>query len=319
MTCTVCPRSCLLRPGQKGFCRARINNGTAIVPLARNHPCAVCADPVEKKPLYHFFPGASILSLGTAGCNLRCRNCQNAFISQAGPDERPWQELPPESLPGIMRRHGLRLAAYTYTEPLVALEYVTDCAARVREAGGYNALVTAAYVQKHALDRILPFIDAANVDLKAMSDSFYRTNCSASLSPVLDALVSFAAAGICLEVTNLVIPGLNDSDGDIRKLVGFVRDELGAAVPLHFSRFFPCHELAHLAPTPDATLLRARDMAHDAGLKHVYLGNTSHPEITFCAACHAELIVRTGFHVTRNRLDATGRCPACGEPLYGRF
>jgi len=319
LVCPVCPHACRLGPGEQGLCRARANRGGNIVPLAQNLPCAIQIDPVEKKPLFHFFPGSPILSLGMAGCNLRCRNCQNASISQRSPEEVPGTPLTPEDVAALMEKHGLSLVAYTYTEPLVAFEYVLDCARKVREAGGRNVLVTAAYARKETLRSLLPFIDAANVDLKAMSDAFYQSNCGASLSFVLDALRLFAAAGVCLEITNLIIPGLNDKEEELRLLARFVRDELGEEVPLHFSRFFPSHKLRSLPPTPETTLIHARDIAFEEGLRHVYLGNTAQPETTSCAACGQPLLTRRGYLVTDNKLAPGGRCPACGAFLYGRF
>lgn len=319
LVCPVCPRSCHLAPGETGLCHARRNTGEAIVPLAQNRPCSIAMDPMEKKPLFHFFPGSEVLSLGMAGCNLFCRNCQNAEISQHGPLEIPSQQLSPDDLVELMHREKVHSVAYTYTEPLVALEYVRDCARKVREAGGSNVLVSAAYVRKEALLTLLPFIDAANIDIKAYSDDFYHKNCGASLQPVLDAVRLFRDFPICLEITNLVIPSLNDSTEGFHALSRFVHDELGADVPLHFSRFFPRHRLLELPPTPEETLLAAKSIAQEEGLHHVYLGNTAFEEQTCCAVCHTSLITRTGYRITRYSVEPDGTCPVCHSPLYGRF
>ncbi|MBP3730046.1 MAG: AmmeMemoRadiSam system radical SAM enzyme [Mailhella sp.] len=318
MICGLCPRHCSLQEGKAGDCRARINIGGTIKPLAYGKPCSIAMDPMEKKPLYHFFPGERILSIGTGGCNLHCRNCQNASISQVSPLALRCHELPPDKLPALMAMHGTRHVAYTYNEPLVAYEYVLDCAREVKGAGGSNVLVSAAYIEKEPLAALLPFIDAANIDLKAYSDDFYRKNCGASLRPVLEALKLFRKFSISLEVTNLLIPTLNDSDSAIMSLARFVRDELGTETPLHFSRFFPCHLLSELPATPESTIEKAQDIALSEGLKHVYRGNSFHENDTCCASCGSILISRSRYAIIENRL-AEGRCPVCGSALYGRF
>ena len=316
--CTLCPHHCALKEGQAGFCRARVNRGGRITPLAYGRPCSVALDPMEKKPLYHFHPGETILSIGTGGCNLHCRNCQNASISQASPLDLPMHALPPEKLPALLRANGTRHAAYTYNEPLVAYEYVLDCAHAVKESGGTNVLVSAAYIEKEPLAALLPFIDAANIDLKAYSEAFYRANCGAGLAPVLEALRLMRHFPVSLEVTNLLIPALNDSPEGIAALVRFVRDELGEETPLHFSRFFPRHKLSHLPETAEETVSMAVEIAHAEGLKHAYRGNSVFENDTCCASCGEHLIVRSRYAIVRNILQ-NGRCPACGAPLYGRF
>ena len=316
--CTLCPHHCALKEGQAGFCRARANRDGRITPLAYGRPCSVALDPMEKKPLYHFHPGETILSIGTGGCNLHCRNCQNASISQASPLDLPMHALPPEKLPALMRSNGTRHAAYTYNEPLVAYEYVLDCARTVKESGGTNVLVSAAYIEKEPLAALLPFIDAANIDLKAYSEAFYRANCGAGLAPVLEALRLMRRFPVSLEVTNLLIPALNDSPEGISALVRFVRDELGEETPLHFSRFFPRHKLSHLPETAEETVSMAVEIAHAEGLKHASRGNSVFENDTCCASCGEHLIVRSRYAIVRNILQ-NGRCPACGAPLYGRF
>ncbi len=319
VVCPVCPRHCALAPGDTGSCHARRNDNGRIVATSRNKVCALALDPIEKKPLYHFYPGTDILSLGMAGCNLHCLNCQNASISQCGPDALPSRSLTPGGLAALLRQTGVNAVAYTYTEPLVAPEYVLDCARAVCAAGGRNVLVTAAWVEPETLAPLLPCIDAANVDIKSMRDAFYRTNCGASLRPVLDALRQMRAANLHLELANLLIPGRNDSPEERRDLIRFVREELGPETPLHFSRFFPRHRLESLPPTPESTLTAAKEQALAEGLRHVYIGNTVHAETTRCASCGAPLIRRKGFAVVFNRLEPGGRCPDCHTPLHGRF
>ena len=316
--CNICPNECQLTPGRVGACRARINKNGQIVPLAYAKPCSIAVDPMEKKPLFHFFPGESILSLGMAGCNLHCKNCQNHSISQVDPRDIPYQSLPPDQLVKIMQTHNLRHVAYTYTEPLVAYEYVLDCAKAVHDAGFFNVLVSAAYVNIDPLEDLLPFIDGANIDLKSMSDEFYRSNCKASLQPVLDALKCFKKFGVVLEITNLVVPTMNDNDENFDKIANFVANELGVEIPLHFSRFFPRYKLLGLPPTQQESLDRAKLAAKNAGLQHVYAGNTPGDEVTYCANCKHPLITRRGYSIISNTL-INGACPNCGNKLYGLF
>ena len=318
VACTICPHNCSLGKGQVGFCRARANMDGMIRPLAYGRPCSIAMDPMEKKPLFHFYPGESILSIGAGGCNLHCRNCQNASISQVSPLNLPARRLPPSKLPALMRANGVHFVAYTYNEPLVAYEYVLDCARAVKEAGGYNVLVSAAFVEQEPLAGLLPFIDAANIDLKAFSDDFYRVNCGARLAPVLDALRLIRTFPVVLEVTNLLIPTLNDQPRNIAALARFVCQELGAETPLHFSRFFPCYKLAHLPETPEDLVTQAAGIAAAEGLKHIYRGNSRSENDTCCASCGKPLIVRSRYAIVQNILK-NGRCPSCGAPLYGRF
>ncbi len=319
VVCSVCPKRCRIPPGASGACRARINLDGRLVAATFARPCAVHVDPMEKKPLFHFFPGSPILSIGAAGCNLHCKNCQNAEISQGNPEEVPSFELQPCDVPALARRHGCGHVAYTYTEPLVSYEYTRACCAAAREAGLRNVLVTAGYINEAPLRELLPLVDAANVDIKAFSDAFYREVCEATLEPVLRTVLTLLGAGVHVEVTHLVIPTLNDTDEQFSALSGWLRERAGAEVPLHVSRFFPQYRMAHLPPTPVATLLRARELARAAGLKHVYVGNAEAPdgETTCCAGCGARVVQRRRYTVTENRLGASGLCPACGRRAYG--
>ena len=318
VSCGICPRKCHLAEGAVGDCQARRNVGGRIVPLAYGRPCAVALDPIEKKPLFHFLPGATALSLGMAGCNLHCRNCQNADISQASPTEIPAENLPPDALVSLMDRTETRVVAYTYTEPFVAFEYVRDCARAVRATGGFNVLVSAGYVNPGPLAELIPHLDAANIDLKTMSDEGYHTMCGARRDPVLETLRALARSPVILEVTNLVIPGFNDAERDLADWCAFVADDLGVDVPVHFSRFFPRHRLADRPPTPLATLRRAAEIARDHGLRNVYCGNVDDEAVTLCPVCGTDLIRRVGFTVLSNAL-VNGRCHACGQKIYGRF
>ena len=317
--CTICPKRCRIPPGFSGECRVRMNVGGVLRASTYGRPCAVHVDPMEKKPLFHFFPGQQILSVGTVGCNLRCKNCQNAEISQANPEDVQSYDLPPSGIPALAARHKSPHVAYTYTEPLVSYEYTHDCAHAARAAGLRNVLITAGYINPEPLRKLLTVIDAANVDIKAFSDAFYRDVNHATLQPVLQTVETMKRAGTHIEITNLVIPTLNDSDDLLKQLSAWVAEKIGAETPLHFSRFFPKFRMTHLPPTPIETLTRARDIARKEGLKHVYIGNAevTDGETTFCANCNARLITRQRYVVRENRLTKNGTCPDCNKRAYG--
>jgi pyruvate formate lyase activating enzyme len=316
--CQLCPKACRIAPGQSGECRIRINVDGRLLAVTHGFPCAVHVDPIEKKPLFHFLPGTPIFSIATAGCNLHCKNCQNWEISQANPEDIQAYDLPPDKVVEVARARGCTSIAYTYTEPLVYYEYALEASTRAREAGLRNVLVTAGYVNPAPARRLFEVTDAANIDLKAMDDGFYRDVCSATLGPVLDTLVLAREMGVWVEVTNLVIPTLNDEPAMIRKLARWVVDNLGADTPVHFSRFSPRFKMQNLPPTPESTLLEARAEAQDAGVRHVYIGNVpgSEGETTFCPEDGTRLIRRIGFTVESSALK-DGCCPGCGTPVAG--
>ncbi len=316
--CKLCPKGCVIAPGQSGECRVRVNVDGKLLAVTYGRPCAVHVDPVEKKPLFHFLPGTGILSIATVGCNLHCKNCQNWEISQANPEDTPAAELPCEQVAQLAARYKCRSVAYTYTEPLVYYEYTLDSCRRVKEAGLHNVLVTAGYVNEEPMRRLCEYVDAANIDLKALSDTFYRDICQGTLTPVLNTLVISKSLGVEVEVTNLVIPTLNDSDKMLRDLCHWIVQNLGRETPLHFSRFFPQYQMKNLPPTPEATLDRAKEIAKTEGLHHVYIGNVTRPgtEDTSCAACGNRLVRRRGYQVLENRVQS-GRCPDCDTEVYG--
>jgi pyruvate formate lyase activating enzyme len=318
LQCELCPKYCIIKPGQSGECRIRVNRNGKLTAVTYGYPCAVHRDPVEKKPVFHMLPGSWVFSLATVGCNLHCKNCQNWEISQANPEDTQASYLPPEKIPGIAYENECSSVAYTYTEPLVYYEYTLESSCQVRRAGLKNILVTAGYCNKSPLKKLFPYIDAANIDLKAFSDSFYRRICGATLKPVLETLVLARNMGVILEITNLLIPTLNDTDDEIKALCGWIAGNLGKEIPLHFSRFFPHYKLRNLPPTPVSTLLRAREIALDEGLYNVYIGNimTENGENTFCHRCGKILIKRKGYTILKMNVK-DGRCPWCGEEVYG--
>jgi pyruvate formate lyase activating enzyme len=309
---------CLIEPGQSGECRVRVNIEGVLTTVVYGFPCSIHVDPVEKKPLFHFLPGTPILSVATVGCNLHCLNCQNWEISQANPEDSRAVSLPPEKLVQLTQKYRCPSLAYTYTDPIVYYEYTYDTAKLARDNGIRNVLVTAAYINPEPWKRLLEFVDAANIDLKGITDDFYRKVCSGTLKPVQNALVMAKAAGILLEVTNLIIPTLNDKPEQIREFVRWIKANLGGDTPMHFSRFFPKHQMLHLPATPANTLDLAREIALGEGLSYVYIGNISSRfgQNTYCPSRNHLLIERSGYTILQNRLK-DGRCPDCGKEVYG--
>jgi len=311
-----------LHEGQRGACfvRRMVDGQMQLTTYGRSS--GFCIDPIEKKPLNHFYPGSSILSFGTAGCNLACKFCQNWDISRSKDMDRLMDAASPAAIAEAARRHGADAVAYTYNDPVIFAEYAIDTAQACRAAGVRNVAVTAGYIHPAPAREFFAVMDATNVDLKAFTDDFYRSLCGGRLQPVLDTLALIRHETDCwLEITTLLIPGKNDSDDEINALAKWVHAELGADVPLHFTAFHPDWKLDQLPPTPAATLTRARRIARDAGLRHVYTGNVHDSDggTTFCAHCQAPLIVRDWYEVRRYALDAKGCCPGCGCALAGRF
>jgi len=273
---------------------------------------------MEKKPLFHFLPGSNILSIATVGCNLHCKNCQNWEISQANPEDAPAAFCPPERLVALTKRNNCLSLAYTYTDPIIFYEYTYDSAKLARQAGLRNVLVTAGYINEEPWKKLLQYVDAANIDLKGISDDFYRRVCSGTLQPVLNALLVAKASGILVEVTNLIIPTLNDKPEQIRQLCRWVKTNLGGETPLHFSRFFPRYKMQHLPPTSPKMLDMAREIAVSEGLNYVYIGNVLSKEgqNTYCPDCDSLLIERSGYTILQSQVK-DGCCPKCSKEIYG--
>ena len=271
--CQLCPHHCHITDGKTGICRSRRNDGGVLMSEVYGKPCALAIDPIEKKPLYHFHPGTTCLSLACTGCNFRCLNCQNHDISQVAPDAVNHYELSPEEVVALCKKHKCPGIAYTYTEPLTYIEYIIDTARLAHEAGLWNILVTAGYVCQEPLADLLPYLDAANIDLKSFSDDIYMKVSGGHLQPVLDTILAMHEAGVWVELTNLVIPGINDDLDMIRQMCRWIADNGMAEQPLHFSRFFPRFKMQDIPPTSIETLKAAKRIAEKEGIKHVYLGN----------------------------------------------
>ena len=320
--CDLCPRFCRLREGQRGLCFVRRRENDAVVLDTWGRSSGFCVDPIEKKPLNHFYPGTPVLSFGTAGCNLACKFCQNWDISKSREVDTLAAEATPETIAATARRLGCRSIAFTYNDPVIFHEYAIDVARAARRAGIESVAVTAGYVCPGPRREFFRFMDAANVDLKAFSEDFYRKVCGASLREVLDTLLYVRhETSLWLEVTTLLIPGRNDGDDELGALSAWVRAELGPEVPLHFSAFHPDWKMRDVPPTPPATLTRARDIAVAEGLRHVYTGNV-HDKAggsTWCAKCGALLIERDWYELGRWGLDDSGHCVSCGARCAGRF
>ncbi len=271
--CLLCPHHCRIKEGSRGICRSRECRGGKLYALSYGIPCACAIDPVEKKPLNRFLPGTYCLSLSCTGCNLSCRWCQNSDISQAAPEEAECTRLSPADAVDLCLRRGLPALAYTYTEPFTWWEYMYDMAVLAHANGLKNILVSAGYVEKEPLCEILPYLDAANIDIKAPDDPFYRKYCGATLAPVLESILAMKEAGVHVEITNLLVTGLNDSHESVVRLCQWMADAGLQDVPLHFSRYFPRYRMKEPGPTPAATLFTARETALSLGIKDVFLGN----------------------------------------------
>jgi pyruvate formate lyase activating enzyme len=320
--CDLCPRECRLREGQRGFCFVRMRQDDRLVLATYGRSSGFCIDPIEKKPLHHFHPGSSVLSFGTAGCNLGCKFCQNWDITKSREMDRLMDQAAPERIAEVAAERGCRSVAFTYNDPVIFIEYAMDVARACRARGLKTVAVTAGYVHPEGRRDLFSVMDAANIDLKGFRDDFYLKLTGGHLRPVLDTLVHLREeTDTWFEITTLLIPGQNDSEAELRAMCRWVRAELGPEVPHHFTAFHPDFRMQQTPPTPLSTLVRAREIALEEGLRHVYTGNASHPEgeVTYCAGCGIALVERDRYRILAYRLDADGRCPECGTPLAGRF
>jgi pyruvate formate lyase activating enzyme len=316
--CVLCGHRCVIADGNYGVCQVRQNLGGELYTLVYGSAISRSIDPIEKKPLYHFYPGSSSFSIATLGCNFQCQWCQNWQIAQSPRTSglSKVADTPPEQIVAQARDSGSRSIAYTYTEPTIFYEYAYDTAVLARRAGIANVYVTNGYMTTEMLDHFHPYLDAANVDLKAFRQRTYSQYVGAGLNQVLDSLKHLKQLGVWLEVTSLLIPGINDDPAEIKDMAAFIASELGPETPWHISRFFPQYKLKNVPPTPHETLQTAYEIGKTAGLKYVYMGNIHGESNTNCPSCGELLIPRNGYYIGKVKLK-NGKCPTCDESIPG--
>jgi pyruvate formate lyase activating enzyme len=321
LICDLCPRHCALKSGERGFCFVRENRDGQIVSTTYGRSTGFCIDPIEKKPLNHFYPGTAVLSFGTPGCNLGCTYCQNWTISRAKNIEAACETAEPRAIAAAAVEHGCRSVAFTYNDPIIWAEYAIDTARACRDLGVKTVAVTSGYISEVARKDFFEVMDAANVDLKGFTEQFYREYCRGRLQPVLDTLLWLVReSNTWLEITNLVIPGANDSPQEIGRMCRWIVTELGPEVPVHFSAFHPDFKLLDRTPTPPGMLDKAYAIARQSGLHYVYTGNVFDPvhQHTYCPGCGRTVIRRDGYVISSYELH-DGRCIHCQTPIAGRF
>ena len=322
IVCDLCPRDCRLLPGQRGLCFVRRREGNRMVLDAWGRSSGFCLDPIEKKPLYHFYPGSSVLSFGTAGCNLSCQFCQNWDISRAKEAHSLTDRALPEEIADAAVRWGAESVAFTYNDPVIFAEYAIDVARACRERGVRTVAVTAGYIRKAPRRELFAAMDAANVDLKSFSEEFYFRLTGGHLAPVLETLSYLRhETSVWFEITTLLIPGHNDGPSEISELCEWIIQELGPDIPLHFTAFHPDYRMSDVPPTPPQTLIEARKRALSMGLHYVYTGNIADREgsRTLCPGCRTPLIEREGYRIDSYRIEPGGGCPVCHQKIVGRF
>lgn len=313
--CELCPQNCLIAEGKTGFCGVKKNIKGKLYSLVYAKPCSVHLDPIEKKPLYHFYPGESALSIGTVGCNLGCLFCQNWEISKAKPDNFLIRTRTPEDIVKEAKQNNVKILSYTYTEPTIFYEYMLDIAKLAKKEKIKNTIVSNGFINEEPLKKLCKYIDGANIDLKSFNPKFYKKICFGKLEPVLESLKILKKNNVWLEITNLIIPKLNDNMKEIEEMCKWISKELGKEVPLHFSRFFPCYKMQDREPTPLDTLKKAASIAKKY-LNFVYIGNVPADDNTYCPKCNKVLIERRFF--TANSYLKKGKC-SCGQKIPGVF
>jgi pyruvate formate lyase activating enzyme len=320
--CDLCPRDCKLHDGQRGLCFVRKCENEQIVLTTYGRSSGFCIDPIEKKPLNHFYPGSSVFSFGTAGCNLACKFCQNWDISKSREFDRLCDAASSEMIAKAAADNGCKSVSFTYNDPIIFLEYAVDTAIACHELGIKTVAVTSGYIHEEAGSEFFSHMDAVNVDLKAFTEKFYHKLCAGQLQPVLDRLTYLKhETDVWTEITTLLIPGQNDSDEELQKLSRWIANELGPDVPLHFSAFHPDWKMMDIPPTPPETLSRARHIAMEAGLHYVYTGNVHDTSggTTHCPSCDEPLIVRDWYEILDFHVSDEGKCTKCGTTIAGRF
>lgn len=316
--CYRCPNLCKIKPGERSFCRTRINRNGKLYTVAYSNPCAVHIDPIEKKPLFHFLPNTKVLSIATAGCTFRCKYCQNWEISQFRPEETVNYDLSPQDVVNLAKRYKTPSIASTYSEPIAFYEYMYDVSKLAKKEGIKTTMHSNGSINSEPLEELCEYLDGANIDLKFFDDDKYFKISHGYLSTVLETIETLCKKGIHVEITNLVVPSLNDNEKEIKKMSTWIFEHLGPDVPLHFSRFYPTYKLKNLPPTPVKTLELARDIAMEVGLQYVYIGNVpGHSgENTYCPTCGKAVIKRAGYIIKENNLK-DGTCGFCGSNIEG--
>jgi len=316
--CLICPNECVIKEGETSVCHNRVNHEGKLYSIAYGNPCAVNIDPIEKKPLNHFLPGSKAFSIGTAGCNLACMNCQNWTISQVSPKETRNYDLMPDQVIAQTISAKCQSVAYTYSEPISFYEYTLDTARLARQQGLKNVMVTGGYINEEPLRNLLKYIDAARVDLKSFSNDIYMKLSAGALQPVLNTLKTIAGMGVWLEIINLVVPSWTDDTDMIKRMCNWLAENGLSGYPIHFDRFHPDYKLTQLSSTPIGVLTQAREIALASGMKYVYIGNVPglDAQNTYCPKCHELVVERKGFTITQNNL-VNGKCKKCGEKIPG--
>ncbi len=321
--CTLCPWQCITSDGQRGACRVRENRGGEYYTLVYGEAAALHVDPIEKKPLFHFYPGTRALSVGTAGCNLRCKDCQNWEISQRTPEqlraEHRLVSMSPQTLVSKAKSNGIPAIAYTYDEPIAFYEYMYDTAKLARQHGIKSVMISSGSINREPMLALAPYLDAVKIDLKGFSEDFYREYTSGALEPVKTTIKRILALGKWLEIVYLVVPTVNDNPKTIEAMAKWLVKVAGPYIPLHFSRFFPAYRLKNLPATPISTLRRCRHIARQAGLKYVYVGNISGSDLasTYCPSCGQIVIKRDGYQILARNIKSSGACRFCGTKIHG--
>lgn len=320
VVCELCPNFCLLNKGELGLCNARINKDSILYSLTYQKPCSVNIDPIAKKPLYHFYPSSQVFSLGTAGCNFKCLNCQNYSISQVSPDKIKYYNLTPEDIVNNALKNNCKSIAYTYSEPTIFYEYMYEIAVLAKSKGIKNVMVSNGYINQEPLKKLIPFMDAANIDLKSFDNNVYKKLNGGMLQPILDTLLLLKKNNVWLEITNLIIPQYTDDLVMIEKMCNWLVENGFENTPLHFSRFFPTYKLDKLPPTPVETIEKAREIAIKKGIKFVYTGNVRNNkgEDTYCPQCDKVLIERSGYIIVENNISK-GKCKFCNTEISGIY
>ncbi len=318
--CLTCPHECELSPGDRSICRSKINYNGKLYSIAYGNPCATHVDPIEKKPLFHFYPKSWIFSIAEAGCNFRCLNCQNWEISQKKPEEVEYIELFPDQVVSYIKKLGLKAIAYTYSEPVSYYEYMYDTARLAKEEGIRNVMVSNGFINKKPLLKLCKYLDGASINLKSYSDKLYQCLNGGRLKPVLNTFVILKEKGVWFEIINLVVPTYTDNPEMVKRMCGWILKELGPDYPLHFLRFFPQYKLQMLPPTPVSVLEEFRKIAISEGIHYVYIDNVpGHPATnTYCHNCGKLLIKREGYYIPEINIK-NGRCKFCRTPIPGRW